>query len=61
MKDHEISIEELCRPLSAKTLPASAKWAAGNRPMSEKVARMASRSTSRQGPKARVVQDPRKG
>lgn len=34
-EDEEPSIEELCKPLSAKVMPKTAKWNVGGREMTE--------------------------
>lgn len=40
-------VEDLCRPLSAKVMPRSAMWAPGGGEMTQTVAIMAQRRTTR--------------
>lgn len=57
MKDDR-SIEDLCKPLSAKVQPASAMYSAGGRKMSATVAAGAARQSRRQLPQKGKPKDP---
>lgn len=46
---NEPPLADLLRPVSAKVLPAAARYSSGGKVMSEKVAAMAARNTRRQG------------